>query len=130
MKDTSHFSIYVKPLSRRLLIFSSYYYKHPECCHSKSFYRFTVNPARFPVIWKCYCRYSLDLTATKKLFLNGYKFMKHLGFPVMLQGPIALGVEATPHSNPDSLTTPLLAPLLDPYIQLSTHAPAPAKVHC
>lgn len=64
----SHFSIYVKPVSRRLLIFSSYYYKHPECCHSKFFYMFTVNPARFPAIWKCYCRYSLDLSTAKNYF--------------------------------------------------------------
>lgn len=37
-------------------------------------------------------------------------------FPVLLQGPIALGVEAIPHCNPDSLSTPFcLLLLLDPY---------------
>jgi len=68
MKDTSHFSRYVKQLPRRLLIFSSYYYKHPVSTHSKSFYMFVMNPARLTVIWKCYCRCLVDLTTSENCF--------------------------------------------------------------
>lgn len=64
MKDTSHYSIYVKPLSRRLLILSSYYYKHPVSILTVSpFYVFIVNPARLPVIRKCHCRCLVDVVA-------------------------------------------------------------------
>lgn len=57
--------------------------------------------------------------------------MKHLGFPVLLQGPIALGVEATPHSNLDSLTIPpCLLLFLTPTLNCPHMLQAPAKVHC
>lgn len=78
MKDTTHFSTYVKPLFRRLLIFASCYYKHPvSMLIVQSFYMLIVNPARLPDIWKCCCRYLVDLG---KPFLNGYKFTRHLVF--------------------------------------------------
>lgn len=56
--------------------------------------------------------------------------MKRLGFPVLLQGPIALGVEATPHSNECLTIPPCLLLFLTPTLNCPHMLQAPAKVHC